>query len=273
MEKPKFDITYRRKLLYKRKRRREIIFRFSLLLICIIVISLFLLFSKKSSVNKNITTSTTSNESTDTKIIVCIDPGHGDWDTGAKGLSGSLEKDIVLDISLKLGNLLEDNGVKVVYTRTNDSLSWLDNSNDSLKERIKFAEVLKSNLFVSIHCNSDYGDEDSKGVETWYKAKDENSKNLALAIQNSLINANYTEDRKIKTYNNKEDALAVLELNSSIPVLLELGFLSNQSDERYLKSDKGQDAIVIAIKNALLSYIEENKNTILKEKQLQQINN
>ncbi|MCF0149299.1 MAG: N-acetylmuramoyl-L-alanine amidase, partial [Clostridium sp.] len=139
-------------------------------------------------------------------------------------------------------------------------------SNDSLKERIKFSEVLKADLFVSIHCNSDYNNQDSKGVETWYKLKDENSKNLALTIQNELINANYTEDRKVKTYSNKEDALAVLELNSSIPVLLELGFLSNQSDERYLKSDKGKDAIITAIKNALLDYIEENKASILKDR-------
>lgn len=266
MEKPKFDIAYRRKLLYKRKRRRQLIFRLVLLFICIIVFSLFLLFNKKSSINKNITASTTSNNNTDNKIVVCIDPGHGDWDIGAKGLSGSLEKDIVLDISLKLGKLLEDNGVKVVYTRTNDSLPWLNNSNDSLKERIKLSEVLKSDLFISIHCNSDYKNQDSKGVETWYKSKDESSKNLALAMQNALINANYTEDRKVKTYNNKEDALAVLELNSSIPVLLELGFLSNPSDERYLKSDKGQEAIIIAINNAILSYIEENKTTLLKGK-------
>ncbi len=262
MEKPKFDISYRRKLLYNRKRRRQLVFRFSLLFICIILFSTFLLFNKKSAINKNIVSSNNNNN----EIVVCIDPGHGDWDIGAKGLSGSLEKDIVLDISLKLGKLLEENGIKVIYTRTNDSLSWLDTANDSLKERIKIPEVLKSDLFVSIHCNSDYTNQESKGVETWYKSQDDNSENLAMTIQNALINANYTDNRNIKTYKNTEDALAVLELNSSIPVLLELGFLSNTSDERYLKSDKGQDVIALAIKNALLTYIEENKTTILKKR-------
>lgn len=261
MEKSKFDIAYKRKLLYKRKRRRQLIFRFSLLFIAIILFSLFLLFNKKSTINKNITS---SNYNKSTEITVCIDPGHGDWDTGAKGLSGSLEKDIVLDMSLKLGKLLEENGVKVVYTRTNDSLTWLSTANDSLKERIKIPEVLKADLFVSIHCNSDYKNQESKGVETWYKSKDENSKVLASTIQNALMNLNYTEDRNIKTYKNKEDALAVLELNSSIPVLLELGFLSNTSDERYLKSEKGQEAIANAIKNSILSYISENKNILKK---------
>ena len=130
MEKPKFDIAYRRQLLYKRKRKRQLVFRFTLLFISIILFSIFLLFNKKSEVNKNITSTNNNNNN---KIVVCIDPGHGDFDAGAKGLSGSLEKDIVLDISLKLGKLLEENGVKVLYTRTNDSLTWLDNANNSLK--------------------------------------------------------------------------------------------------------------------------------------------
>ena len=261
MEKPKFDISYKRKLLYKRKRRRKIIFRLSLLLISICGIFLILLLNESPFIKKQIIF-TNNNSSNDKEIIVCIDPGHGDWDTGAKGLSGSLEKDIVLDISLELGKQLEENGIKVIYTRTNDSLPWLDTANDSLKERIKIPEVLKADLFISIHCNSDYTNKEAKGIETWYKSKDENSKNLALTIQNALINLNYTEDRKIKTYESKDDALAVLELNSSIPALIELGFLSNTSDERYLKSDRGQEQIATAIKKSLLSYIEENKSIL-----------
>ncbi len=260
MDKPKFDIASKRKLLYKRKRRRELIFRLSLLLISIFILAIILLLNRKPYLNKKIT-STTNNTN---DIVICIDPGHGDWDTGAKGSSGSLEKNIVLDISLELGKLLEENGLKVVYTRTNDSLPWLDTANDSLRERIKISEVLKSDLFISIHCNSNYDDKNAKGVETWYKSKDENSKNLSLTIQEALVNLNYTEDRGVKTYTDKENALAVLELNSSIPTLLELGFLSNSSDERYLNSEKGQEAITLAIKNAILNYIEENKSLLKK---------
>lgn len=268
MEKLNFDIAYKRKLLYKRKRRRQLIFRLSVLLISICILSLILLINKKSYVNKKVTLSSNN----DNEIIVCIDPGHGDWDTGAKGSSGSLEKDIVLVISLKLGNLLEENGVKVVYTRTNDSLPWLDTANDSLKERIKIPEILKADLFISIHCNSENDNKDSKGVETWYKANDDNSKNLSLTIQNALVNLDYTEDRNLKTYGSKDDALAVLELNSSIPTLLELGFLSNSSDEKYLNSDTGQESVALAINKALLSYIEENKTMLLKERKLSHTN-
>ena len=263
MEKPKFDITYKRKLLYKRKKRRKIIFRLSLLLISLFSVLLFLLLNESPFIKKEIIF-TNNNSSNDNEIIICIDPGHGDWDTGAKGLSGSLEKDIVLDISLNLGKQLEEEGIKVVYTRTNDSLPWLDTANDSLKERIKISKVLKADLFISIHCNSDYTNQKVKGIETWYKANDDNSKNLASTIQNELINLNYSEDRKIKTYESKDTALAVLELNSGIPALIELGFISNTSDERYLKSDKGQESIATSIKKSLLTYIEENKSILKK---------
>ena len=254
MEKPIFDIAYKRKLLYKRKKRRQLISRISLLSLIICIFFIIYIINNKSSINKKVAS---INEN---KVIVCIDPGHGDWDVGAKSPLGYLEKDIVLDISLKLGELLNENNVKVVYTRTNDSLPWVDTANDSLKERIKISEILKSDLFVSIHCNSNPNNSDSKGVETWYKLNDKNSENLALDIQDSLTQLNYTEDRSLKTYNNKEDALAVLELNSSIPVLLELGFLSNSSDESYLSSGEGQESIAIAIKNSILNYIEENKD-------------
>ncbi|WP_066891939.1 N-acetylmuramoyl-L-alanine amidase [Clostridium nigeriense] len=268
MNNQKFDIAYRRKLLYKRKRRRQVLFRLSILLTGFGLIFLILLLNKEPPINKKIIST-----SSDNKIIVCIDPGHGDWDTGAKSNSGDFEKDIVLNVSLKLGKLLEEEGIKVVYTRTNDSLPWLETANDSLKERIKIPEIFKADIFISIHCNSNYEDTNVKGTETWYKANDENSKALASSLQNSIINLNYSSDRGIKTYGNKEDALAVLELNESISALIELGFLSNTSDEKYLKSTKGQEASAKAIKEGILNYINSYKDTILKERSNKDVKN
>lgn len=262
MEKPKFDITHKRKLLYKRKRKRQLIFRLCIILCGICILSLILLMNNKNYVNKKIAFSSRDED----KTIVCIDPGHGDWDTGAKGSSGSLEKNIVLDISLKLGKILEENEIKVIYTRTNDLLPGVKTANDSLKERIKISEIFKADLFISIHCNSNNDNKDSKGIETWYKNNDENSKNLAQIIQNTLTELNYTEDRGLKTYESKDDALAVLKLNNNIPVLVELGFLSNSYDEKYLKSDSGQESVAKAISRSLLQYIEENKDIISEER-------
>ena len=69
-----------------------------------------------------------------------------------------------------------------------------------------------------------------------------------------------------KTYDNKDDALAVLELNESISALVELGFLSNTYDEKYLNSDKGKEAFAKSIKDGLLNYIESNKDIIIKKR-------
>lgn len=256
-----FDISYKRKLLYKRKKKRQLIIKLSILIIVISLLSILILLNRSTPVNKKVISSSKDNE-----IIVCIDPGHGDFDTGAKSSSGIFEKDIVLDISLEVGKLLEAENIKVVYTRTNDSLPWLDTANDSLKERIRIAKAFKADIFLSIHCNSNYDDITAKGIETWYKSKDTDSKNLALSLQNSLSNLNTSNDRGIKTYDNKDDALAVLELNESISALIELGFLSNFYDEKYLNSTKGKEASAKAIKDGLINYINLNKDIIINKR-------
>ncbi|WP_300381564.1 N-acetylmuramoyl-L-alanine amidase [Clostridium sp.] len=258
MENSNFNISQRRKILYRKKRIRKITFK----TICLIIL-LFLTYipikfisNKKienSTINKKITTN--MNKKTTT---ICIDPGHGDWDVGAKGTKGSLEKDISLSISLKLGSILEKNdNIKIIYTRTNDSMDYLKTSNDSLKERIKISEIFESDIFISIHCNSNYDLIDSRGIETWYNPNKDESKELATFIQNALVSLKYTDDRGLKTYEKKEDALAVLELNTATPALVELGFLSNLFDEKYLSSEKGQKNIAEALNDALINYINK----------------
>lgn len=251
MENTSFNLENKRKLLYKRKRRKKIIFRLTLLFTLIFCVSIYFILNSKGLNNRKVTFSPQKEK----EFIVCIDPGHGDFDIGSKSPSGSLEKDIVLSISLKLGKLLEKENIKVVYTRTNDSLPWLDNANDSLKERIKISEVFKSDLFISIHCNSNYDDTNAKGIETWYKINNEESKEFAENIQLSLSNLNYTDNRGVKTYAQKEDALAVLELNSANSALVELGFLSNSLDEKYLTLDSNQDKIANALKEGILKQL------------------
>lgn len=251
----KININKRRKLLYKRKRRRKLIFYLTSSIFFIFILLIVKSFNN-SYTNKNLASSTPA---TVNKFIICIDAGHGDFDVGAKGISGALEKDIDLSIGLKLGKLLEtEENISVVYTRTNDSMPWIDNANDSLKERLKISKVFKSNLFISIHCNSNYDDKSAKGYETWYKSDDEKSKELSSYIQNQLSSIGFSEDRGIKTYNNKEDALAVLELNTATSTLVELGFLSNTSDERYLSSENGQNFCAYALKDGILNYINAN---------------
>ena len=264
MEGKIINIDHKRKLLYKRKRKRQLMFRITIMLIMFCILSLIVALnnmSKKNSIINNKVKLAASNEviSPKDKITVCIDPGHGDWDIGTKGKTGVLEKDITLNIALRLGQLLEAEGIKVVYTRTNDSLTWLETSNDSLKERIKIPEIFNADLFISIHCNSNYDDLNSRGIEVWHKPADDAAIELSNTLKTSLMKLKYTEDRGLKTYEDKEEALAVLELNKSTSALIELGFLSNTLDERYLGSKTGQENCAKAIKQGILAYIENKQ--------------
>ena len=77
-----------------------------------------------------------------------IDAGHGGHDAGTHGPSGLLEKDVVLDVALKLGALLQERlGTEVVYTRNDDTYI-------PLEERTQIANEHKADLFLSIHANS-----------------------------------------------------------------------------------------------------------------------
>ena len=168
---------------------------------------------------------------------VCIDPGHGDWDYGAISPNDIAEKDITLSIALKLGKLLEDEGgFKVIYTRATDKMDWIENANDSLKERIKISEISKADIFISLHCNYSSESNEILGVETWYNPSDDNSLTLSKYLQQSLIDLDYTTNRGLKSYVSGEE-LAVLELNTATSSLVELGFLTNSSDEKYLSSN------------------------------------
>ena len=189
---------------------------------------------------------------------VCIDPGHGDWDYGAISPNGTAEKDITLAVSLKLGNMLEKEGnFKVIYTRTTDNMDWIETANDSLKERIKISKICNADIFVSIHCNYSSDSNEILGVETWYNPSDDSSLTLSKYLQQALIDLDYTTNRGVKSYVPGEE-LPVLELNTTTSDLVELGFLTNSSDEKFLSSDAGQTKCANALFEAIVEYRDDN---------------
>src|SRR6202020_2081589 len=92
---------------------------------------------------------------------VVIDPGHGGHDSGALGVDGIEEKDVVLDVALRLGKLLHDRlGSEIIYTRSDDTFI-------PLETRTAIANKAQADLFLSIHANSS-PEPDARGVETYY---------------------------------------------------------------------------------------------------------
>lgn len=193
-----------------------------------------------------------SKESTkDYKIL--IDPGHGDWDGGAKSKNGTVEKDINLQISLKLRDALKKEGYTVYMTREEDT-SLSNKKKDDLQLRCEKKKETKCDMFISIHQNM-FTSGSSKGTQVWYSS-DEKSKELAESIQSAVketiqpANHRLAKDAK-KAYKILRDGY------DGANVIVECGFLSNNDDEQNLKNDSYQNKLVDSITKGINKYIEE----------------
>lgn len=234
-----------------KNRRRKTLKKYSIFIVFLILILCSIIKLVKNTENTYMGISLGSYE--EDLFTICIDAGHGEWDLGASGIYSD-EKDITLDVSLKLGALLEASGdINVVYTRTNDFVSGTTSA-ESLSERVTISNNSNADLFISIHCNSYPDDIYVDGLETWYDPNDSNSKYYASLVQNELSNLNYTSDRGIITYDDG-DELYVINNTNATAILLELGFITNPYDEDYLNSSYGQAQCAEAIYNATLTYI------------------
>jgi len=188
------------------------------------------------------------------KFIVCINPARGGTDDGSIGPTGIKEKDVNLDVALRLGKLLEKENVQVVYTRSTDSVTW--NNDNEIQERINVANNAKADLLVTISCNSG-SSEDTSGIETYYLSGNVKSKQFAEYIQAELVNKTVAVNRGIK-----ESELNSLKLSNAPGAMATLGFISNKSEESKLKTNEYKDSIASALTNAVVKYMSMNPKNI-----------
>ena len=180
-------------------------------------------------------------------IEVIIDPGHGGRDWGCntegkpnRGYMGALEKDINLEVAVRLGWYLAQNDISYMLTRYGDRYV-------GLKERSKQANDAQARLFLSIHCNY-AGDPDIKGLEVWHHHKSEKGVVLAQKFCEGLCDLNYTRNRGVKSAN---PSFSVLHYTSMPAILLELGFISNREDCLCLYDESKQALIAERLKNII----------------------
>ncbi|MDR7443203.1 MAG: N-acetylmuramoyl-L-alanine amidase family protein [Armatimonadota bacterium] len=172
--------------------------------------------------------------------VVAIDPGHGGTDPGAIGGTGLAEKDVVLDVGLRLRAFLERQGIRVVMTRETDL--FVD-----LGARVPIALREGATVFVSIHANASVRSV-IRGVETYYLKPD--GMRLATLIQEELARSLGIPDRGIRTANFK-----VLR-DSPVPaVLVEIGYLTNPMDEALLRTPDFREAVAQAIGRGILRFL------------------
>jgi N-acetylmuramoyl-L-alanine amidase len=187
------------------------------------------------------------------KLIV-VDPGHGGYDPGALGRSGLKEKDVNLDISLRLGTLLRQLGARVEFTRDDDTFI-------PLYDRPAMANALHADLFVSIHADST-NKRDVNGVSTYYYQNSDPSRQsffdrsilLAQDVQNSLVYGADLADRGVKK--SPGIGFAVLRESQMPSILVETAFISNSSDEARLSSPNFRQTTAVAIARGLTDFFK-----------------
>lgn len=186
---------------------------------------------------------------TTSATTICIDPGHGGYDSGAVGPTGAFEKNVTLAVALKVGKILQQNGMQVVYTRTSDSVPWPSNVMSDLQMRCDISNNAKAKYFVCIHANS-ADDPNAGGTETYYADGSAAGQNLAQSIQQELIKATGLTDRGIKTA-----GYYVLKNTDAPAILTELAFISNPKEEALLTSDDFQNKCAQAIAKGVMESI------------------
>jgi N-acetylmuramoyl-L-alanine amidase len=217
---------------------------------------------------------------------IVIDPGHGGHDTGTIGPHGLMEKDLCLDVALRLGHEIEEKlpGAVVIYTRKDDTFI-------PLEERTAIANEAKADLFISVHANSSH-DAAARGIETYYlnfatseesmavaarenalaqsslhdlqdiikkiarNEKVEESKELASDIQDSLTHRLQLVSQDERNRGVKKAPFVVL-IGANMPsVLSEISFISNPSDEKLLRKTDQRQRVADGLYRGIASYLD-----------------
>jgi N-acetylmuramoyl-L-alanine amidase len=227
---------------------------------------------------------------------IVIDAGHGGHDTGTIGPHGLMEKDLCLDVALRLGSLIEEKlpGAEVIYTRKDDTFI-------PLEQRTAIANEAKADLFISIHANSSH-DPAARGVETYYlnfatsaesmevasrenansqeslhdlqdliqkiarNEKIEESKELASDIQDTLTARMQLVSKSERNRGVKKAPFVVL-IGANMPsVLSEISFVSNPGDEKLLRKPDQRQRIADGLYRGVATYLD-NLNSLSYNKQ------
>ena len=151
--------------------------------------------------------------------IIVLDAGHGGYDPGSVAEDGTMEKDITLQITLKTGAILErEDGVRVVYTRNSDALSWPPQEAEDLAARVRIAQQARADMLISIHLNA-AEDASASGYETYIRADSEMMFDMAQQVHAEFAERGWSHERGIKSTVNAPLCLAAFKERSTSSVL------------------------------------------------------
>ena len=227
-------------------KRKNIIIVFVLL---VIVVTSIVCFSALGNLSVNV-----KNKD---KITIVLDAGHGGVDGGVSGvITGVKESEINLKVVKKIQKYVISAGLDVVLTRSSDAgLYGVATTGRKKKDMLKRKEIIEGanpTLVISVHMNK-YSLQSRRGAQVFYKGGDDNSKILALGLQNSFNEMEEaSRDCQILTGD-----YYILNCTNYPSVIAECGFLSNPDDEALLITDEYQDKIAYAIFKGIIAYLSE----------------
>ena len=204
--------------------------------------------------------------------IIVVDPGHGGIDPGVVGRSGTLEKDIVLEVGRRLEVNLEQAGATVLMTRDTDTdlsdpgtIGASAKKREDLKRRVALANDNKADLYVSIHVNST-SDASRRGAQTFVQQGSPESKKASQFIQSELAGTLKNTDRQPS-----EIDLYISRSTSMPTVIVEIGFMTNEAEAKLLNDPTYQGKVAWAIYAGVVKYFAQGGVTALGPPENEQV--
>lgn len=191
------------------------------------------------------------------KQLVILDAGHGGEDPGAVS-NGVIEKNINLSITFKLKDMLALTDAEVILTRSDDRMLYggdviISKKTDDLLNRAEYAMQDDGRIFISLHCNK-FAMASQKGLQTFYSQNNKGSKLLADKIQNSIRQLIMPQNKRL--IKPEDGNILILQKAKCAAVLVECGFISNESEAAALSDDKYQTKLAYAIYLGIINYTE-----------------
>lgn len=231
----------------------------ALFTMCMILLAAAILFIAYTSGAK-LTSPSRSASGEGAYPLVIIDAGHGGEDGGAVGVNGILEKDLNLEISFTLCDMLRANSVPVLMTRSEDILLY-DRSQDyrgrkkvlDLQKRLSISNDNPGALFISVHMNT-FPVGKYSGLQVYYSKNNGQSAVLAKTIQSTVRSLLQPDNnREIKPAGS---GIYLLHNNKNPAVLIECGFISNEAECGLLSTPEYRRKLALVMFNAIMEHID-----------------